>query len=127
MQDYEKLGVFYLGRPFDLAAKKPREGLLLYDSKSFAAPAEALRQDADFLRERVATTATSLLALLGIEADPLRSHEHILHNPTILDAAWKADRDLDLPGLAGPDRRHAPGSAEARGRVSSRVAAGPSH
>ena len=31
--DFEKLGVFYLGRPYDLAQKKPREGLLLYDSK----------------------------------------------------------------------------------------------
>ncbi|MBM3149715.1 MAG: DUF87 domain-containing protein, partial [Chloroflexi bacterium] len=33
MENYEKLGVFYLGRPYDLAAKKPKEGLLLYDSK----------------------------------------------------------------------------------------------
>src|SRR5204863_3097689 len=33
MQDFEKLGVFYLGRPYDSAAQKPREGLVLYDSK----------------------------------------------------------------------------------------------
>ena len=33
MQDFEKLGVFYLGRPYDLKTKKPKEGLLLYDSK----------------------------------------------------------------------------------------------
>src|SRR5215217_2200283 len=33
MQDFEKLGVFYLGRPFDLARKTPKEGLLLYESK----------------------------------------------------------------------------------------------
>src|SRR5687767_9580067 len=33
MQDFEKLGAFYLGRPYDLKEKKPKEGLLLYDSK----------------------------------------------------------------------------------------------
>src|SRR6187200_1136677 len=33
MQDFEKLGVFYLGREFDLASKKPKEQLVLYDSK----------------------------------------------------------------------------------------------
>src|SRR3954453_24092646 len=33
MQDFEKLGVFYLGRPYDLANKKPKDGLVLYDSK----------------------------------------------------------------------------------------------
>lgn len=32
-EDFEKLGVFYLGRPYDLAAKQPKPGWLLYDSK----------------------------------------------------------------------------------------------
>ena len=31
--DYEKLGVFYLGRPYDAAAKKPLDGIILYKSK----------------------------------------------------------------------------------------------
>ncbi|HET9446218.1 MAG TPA: hypothetical protein VFO35_08175 [Steroidobacteraceae bacterium] len=33
MQDYEKLGVFYLGREYDAAARAPSEDLLLYDSR----------------------------------------------------------------------------------------------
>ena len=34
MDNYEKLGAFYLGRSYDLAEKKGREAeLLLYDSK----------------------------------------------------------------------------------------------
>src|SRR5215510_11915354 len=33
MQDFEKLGAFYLGRPYDLETRKPKEGLILYDSK----------------------------------------------------------------------------------------------
>ena len=32
-EDFEKLGVFYLGRPYDLAAKQAKPEWLLYDSK----------------------------------------------------------------------------------------------
>jgi DNA helicase HerA-like ATPase len=31
--DWEKLGAFYLGRPYDLRARQPRPGWLLYDAK----------------------------------------------------------------------------------------------
>jgi len=33
MEDFEKLGVFYIGREYDLANKKSGEKLILYDSK----------------------------------------------------------------------------------------------
>src|SRR5688572_4278568 len=33
MTDYERLGVFYLGKEYDLAAGKPLDRLLLYESK----------------------------------------------------------------------------------------------
>ena len=33
MQDYEKLGVFYLGREYDAAGRAPSDNLLLYDSR----------------------------------------------------------------------------------------------
>ena len=223
MEDYEKLGVFYLGRPYDLATKSPKEGLILYDSKdlvthgvcvgmtgsgktglcialleeaaldgipaiaidpkgdlpnllltfpelrpedfapwineddarkkglsaeeyakqqaemwkkglagwgqsgerisrlrqaadfviytpgssagipvsilkSFAAPPAAIVDDSELLGDRISSTATSLLGLMGIEADPIRSREHILIS-TILDSAWKQGRDLDLAAL----------------------------
>jgi hypothetical protein len=66
--------------------------------KSFACPDPATLADDEFLRERIATTATSLLSLLGIEADPIRSREHILIS-TILDDAWRNEQDLDLGSL----------------------------
>ena len=220
MQDFEKLGVFYLGRPFDLAQKKPKDSRLLYDSKdlvthavcvgmtgsgktglciglleeaaidgipaiiidpkgdlgnllltfpnlaaqdfaswvnegdaqkkglttdafaeqqaslwknglaewgqdgdrirrlrdaadfciytpgsnagisvsilkSFTAPPETIRQDSELLGERINTTVTSLLGLVGIDADPIRSREHILIS-NILHQEWSAGRDLDI-------------------------------
>ena len=33
MPDFEKLGVFYLGRPYDLATRQRGQGWLLYDSR----------------------------------------------------------------------------------------------
>ena len=223
MQDFEKLGVFYLGRPYDLRQKKPKDGLLLYDSKdlvthavcvgmtgsgktglcialleeaaidgipaividpkgdlsnflltfpdlkaedflpwvneedaqrkglsvndyaaqqaevwkkglaswdqngtrikrlrdaadfriftpgstagiqvsilkSFAAPPPPIRADTELMRERINTTVTSLLALLGIDADPIKSREHILIS-NILNSVWVAGKDLDIAEL----------------------------
>ena len=223
MQEFEKLGVFYLGRPFDIEQKQPKEGLVLYDSKdlvthavcvgmtgsgktglcitlleeaaidnvpaiiidpkgdlsnllltfpnlspqdfeswvnagdaerkglsvpdfaaqqaqfwkdglaawgqdgerikrlrdaaefrvytpgsnagtpvsilkSFDAPHETIRQDSELLSERINTTATSLLGLVGIEADPIRSREHILIS-NILNQEWSHGRNLDIAAL----------------------------
>lgn len=66
--------------------------------KNFAAPPPEVVEDADIMRQRVAGSASGLLALMGIEADPLSSREHILLS-TILDTAWRAGKDLDLPSL----------------------------
>ena len=66
--------------------------------KSFAAPEASMRDDDELLRERVGTTVTSLLGLMGIDADPVRSREHILLS-TILAKAWSEGRDLDLGSL----------------------------
>ena len=223
MEDFEKLGAFYLGRPYDLEKKKPKKGLLLYDSKdlvthavcvgmtgsgktglcialleeaaidripsiiidpkgdlsnllltfpelkpedfapwvneedaqkknlstaeyaaqqaefwtkglaewgqdgarikrlreaadfrvyspgsnagfpvsilkSFSAPPVAIREDNELMTERVNTTVTSLLGLVGIDADPIKSREHILIS-NILSREWNSGKDLDIAGL----------------------------
>ena len=84
----------------DIAIYTPgsEAGIPISILKSFAAPPSAIRDDGELFRERIAGTATSLLGLLGIDADPIRSREHILI-ATILDAAWRAGRDLDLASL----------------------------
>lgn len=68
--------------------------------KAFDAPPAAVRDDAEALQERVNATATSLLALLGIDADPISSREHILV-ANLLHHAWQEGRSLDLAGLIG--------------------------
>ena len=73
-------------------------GLPVSILKSFAAPAQEILDDVELLRERVSTTTTSLLGLIGVEADPIKSREHILLS-TILDQAWRKGQDLDLASL----------------------------
>jgi hypothetical protein len=64
---------------------------------SFAAPAAAVRDDAELLGERAGNTATSLLSLAGVDAQP-RSREHTLVT-TVLSNAWTEGRDLDLAAI----------------------------
>lgn len=66
--------------------------------KSFATPPQAILEDEDLLRDRIGTTVTSLLGLVGIDADPVQSREHILLS-TILDTAWRQGQDLDLAAI----------------------------
>jgi len=66
--------------------------------KSFAAPPAALLEDNELLRDRINSTVTSLLGLIGKDADPIKSREHILIS-TILDNAWRQGIDLDLAAL----------------------------
>ncbi len=68
--------------------------------RSFAAPPAEVRGDADLYRERVQATATGILTLVDVDADPLTSREHILVS-TILKHGWDADRDLDIAALIG--------------------------
>jgi hypothetical protein len=68
--------------------------------RSFDAPPRQLIDDTDGFRERVQTAVTGLLSLLGIDADPVRSRDHILLS-SILDDAWRQGRNLDLGALIG--------------------------
>ncbi|MBF8300352.1 MAG: uncharacterized protein HW394_722, partial [Acidobacteria bacterium] len=73
-------------------------GVPLSIVKSFAAPAAFIASDAELLRDRIQTTATSVLGLVGVDADPIRSREHILLS-TIFQSAWTQGRDLTLPDI----------------------------
>ena len=73
-------------------------GLPLSVLRSFAPPPPELLADAGALRDRVGSVVAGLLSLLGIEADPIGSREHILLS-NILEGAWRAGLSLDMTGL----------------------------
>jgi hypothetical protein len=84
----------------DLAIYTPgsESGLGLNLLRSFAAPPKEVLDDPDGLRERTLTAVSSLLGLLGIEADPIQSREHILIS-NIMSRAWSEGHDVDVAGL----------------------------
>jgi hypothetical protein len=97
-QDRERIS--RLRNAVDIAIYTPGStaGLGLTVLRSFAAPGPEVLQDAEALRERITAAASGLLALLGIDADPLRSREHILLS-TLFDRCWRAGQDIDLAEL----------------------------
>ncbi len=66
--------------------------------RSFSAPPPAVAQDAGALRDRIMSAVSGLLGLMGINADPIQSREHILLS-NILDRAWREGRSLDIAGI----------------------------
>jgi hypothetical protein len=73
-------------------------GLSLSLLKSFTPPPVSTSSDPDLLRERVLGTVSGLLGLLGIEADPIQSREHILFS-LLFERAWSEGCALTLADL----------------------------
>ncbi len=97
-QDASRIKVLHAAATSEIYTPGSRAGIPISILKSFAAPAASVRDDDELMRERVNTTATSLLGLLGIDADPIKSREHILLS-TIITNAWAGGNDLDLGAL----------------------------
>ena len=98
--DQDPARITRLKEAADIAVYTPGStaGLPVSVLRSFAAPPTPVMQDKDLLRERIQTTATSLLALLGMEVDPITSREHILVS-NIFESVWASGKALDLAGL----------------------------
>jgi hypothetical protein len=67
---------------------------------SLKAPALSWETDEETIRDEIEGTVSSLLGLIGIEADPLGSREHVLLS-NLLEHNWRAGTDLDLGTLIG--------------------------
>lgn len=66
---------------------------------SLAAPKLDWEENREALRERITSTVTALLGLVGMnDLDPIRSREHILLS-NIFETHWSKGQDLDLTEL----------------------------
>ena len=97
-QDGERIRRLREAADFTIYTPGSTSGVPISVLKSFSAPTAAVLSDPELLGDRVSTAATSLLTLLGIEADPIRSREHILLS-TLFSHAWQEGLDLDIASL----------------------------
>lgn len=75
-----------------------RAGVPLSILSSLTAPSKELMLDSELFRDRIASITSSLLGLLKINADPLKSREHILIS-SLFTYNWEQGKDLDLSSL----------------------------
>lgn len=75
-------------------------GLPITVLKSFDAPSPEVIDDSEAMSSLVTGAASGLLTLMGIDADPLLSREHILI-ASILDNRWRAGENVSIGNLIG--------------------------
>ena len=97
-QDGERIARFRSAIDMTIYTPGSSAGVPLTVLKSFTAPEPAVLNDIDAFRDRVGSTTAGLLALLGLDVDPVRSREFI-YISSLLDHAWRAGRAVDLAGL----------------------------
>lgn len=97
-QDGKRIAAMRSNCDFTIYTPGSDAGVPVSVLRSFGAPSDELIDDRELFRERISATATALLGLLGISADPIQSREHILLS-NIFDNAWRKGEDLDLATL----------------------------
>ncbi len=92
----ERLAALQDAARFTIYTPGSTSGIPLNVVGSLGAPDESVDQET--LADEIEGLTSSLLGLVGVESDPISGREHILI-ANLLDHAWTAGRDLDLPTL----------------------------
>ncbi len=86
---------------FDIYTPGSDAGIPVNVLQSLSPPSDpniSWARNTETLRERISQLCMALLELVGIEADPMQSREHILL-ATIFEASWRAGQPLDITSL----------------------------
>lgn len=97
-QDGERIAKFKDSVDIGIYTPGSNAGIPITVLRSFSAPTEAVLNDTDAFREKISSAVSGLLTLLGIDADPIRSREHILLS-NIVSHFWQQGQDVTLPTL----------------------------
>jgi hypothetical protein len=96
----ERIKALRAAAEFAVYTPGSESGIPLNVVGSLKAPSLSWDSEAETLRDEIEGTVTSLLGLVGIEADPLSSREHVLL-ANLIENAWRGGQDLDLGTLIG--------------------------
>jgi len=97
-QDEARIGRLRESADFVIYTPGSNAGIPISILKSFEVPSKEIMQDSEALREKILSTVTSLLSLVGIDANPIESREHILIS-SIMEYSWKQGKNLDIPSI----------------------------
>lgn len=95
--DGSDIAALHTGADFAIYTPGSGAGIPLNVIGSLRAPAT---DDVETIADEIEGFASSILGLVGIDADPLSSREHILIS-NIISHAWANGIDIDLAGLIG--------------------------
>lgn len=99
-QDGERIRRMRASAEFAVYSPGSSAGRMISVLDSLEAPPADILAEKDTLTELVNATVSSLLSLMGIEADPMKSREHVLL-ASILMATWEKGESLNLAALIG--------------------------
>ncbi|MCH9812349.1 MAG: ATP-binding protein, partial [Epsilonproteobacteria bacterium] len=99
-QDRERVKRYKNGADFTIYTPGSAAGISISALSSFDAPSAEVLDDPDTFSYMLNATVTSILALVGVDADPLKSREFLLLS-TIFNHFWKKESDLTLEALIG--------------------------
>jgi len=97
-QDGERIRRLREAAEFTIYTPGSNAGISVSILNSFAAPPQGILDDSELLRERINTTVSGLLGLVGVEADPTKSREAIFL-ANVIQHAWENGHDLELGSL----------------------------
>jgi hypothetical protein len=92
----ERIAALRAAAEFTIYTPGSTSGVPLNIVGSLRRPADGV--DAETVSDEVEGFVSGLLAMVGVESDPLSGREHILL-ANLIENAWAAGQDLDLPGL----------------------------
>ena len=99
-QNRDRVKRYVNGADFTIFTPGSASGIPISALSSFDAPSAEVLQDRDTFSYLLNSTVTSILALIGITADPLKSKEFLLLT-TLFNHFWKKETNLTLEELIG--------------------------